>query len=611
MAGPSLGWTMTGFDLARYLNVRHATRPSFAPDGTRLSFLVDTTGTDQVWSLAGPGGWPTQLTFAGERVTFAEWSPTRDELAFGMDAGGDERDQLYRLAGDGSTVTPLTAQPEAKHLWGAWSHDGERIAFTSNRRDDAVFDGYVQDRTATGDGVELVFEGDGWLSVLGWSPDDDRLVLHEARSSFDHELSLLDLASGTQDRLTSSDDPVRYEGVNWGPDGDALYLVTDEGADTAYLARLDLDSGDIDVVEDGGDWDVEGLVLDEATGRFVASQNVDGYAELTVGELTGTTSYRTFPTPDLPRGVVLGVEFAPSADRFAVAVAGRTTNGNVHVVDVATGEATRWTAASTAGIPRASFAEPTLVRYESFDGRAIPAFVTLPAAVPDGGAPVIVDVHGGPESQRRPGFHALAQYYAGRGYAVFEPNVRGSAGYGRAYTHLDDVERRMDSVADLAAGLDWLEDQPAVDASRAVAMGGSYGGFMVLAALTTYPDRWAAGVDIVGIANFVTFLEHTGAWRREHREAEYGSLADDRAFLESISPINHVDRLAALLFVAHGANDPRVPLGEAEQIVEQARERGVPVELLVFDDEGHGFTKRSNRLTAYAAIDDFLAEHVT
>jgi dipeptidyl aminopeptidase/acylaminoacyl peptidase len=597
------------YDIERYLNVRNAGGASLGPEGERLSFLVDTTGTNQVWAMDGPGEWPDQLTFYEERVTFAEWSPTREELAFGMDEGGNERAQLFRLSGDGSEVVALTDMPDAKHRWGGWSHDGERFAFASNRREESVFDVYVQGRDERGDDAELVWEGDGWYAVAGWGPDDDRLLLHQAHASFDHDVYVLDVDSGERTHLTDHEGDVRYQALNWGPDGDALYLTTDLDSDTLYLARLDLDTHEIEVVEAGGDWNLGGLELDADTGRFVYSRNVDGYTDLTVGELTGATSYDTLAEPDLPDGVRGGVDFGPDAERFAITTTARTDNANVHVVDAESGAATRWTDAATAGIPRDSFVEPELVHYETFDGLEIPAFYTEPADADPGETPVIVDIHGGPESQRRPSFHSLAQYYVGRGYAYFEPNVRGSSGYGREYTHLDDVENRMDSVADIEAAVEWLHDREAVDPDRIVAMGGSYGGFMVLASLTEYPDLWAAGVDIVGIANFVTFLENTGDWRRELREAEYGSLEEDREFLERVSPINNIDAIEAPLFVAHGENDPRVPVGEARQIAEEASEH-VPVETLVFEDEGHGFTKLENRIEAYSAIAEFLDDHV-
>ncbi|MDY6780769.1 MAG: prolyl oligopeptidase family serine peptidase, partial [Halobacteria archaeon] len=291
----------------------------------------------------------------------------------------------------------------------------------------------------------------------------------------------------------------------------------------------------------------------------------------------GETRVEEFPQPDLPKGVHGGTSFDDDAERFAVTVTGSTMNANVYVVDFETGEAERWTDASTAGIPRETFVEPELVRYESFDGLQVPAYFSTPRGEPP--YPVVVDIHGGPESQRRPSFGSVKQYLLSHGYAVFEPNVRGSTGYGKEYTHLD------------------------------VAMGGSYGGFMVLAALTEYPDLWAAGVDVVGIANFVTFLENTGEWRRELREEEYGSLDDDRDFLESISPTNKAGEIRAPLFVLHGENDPRVPVEEAEQIVERVPD-DVPVEKLVFDDEGHGIPKLENRIEAYSRIVEFLDEHV-
>ncbi|GAA3862867.1 S9 family peptidase [Haloarcula argentinensis] len=609
---PALPPVVTAYDLSRYLNVRSAYGSSFAPDGT-LAFLMNTTGVAQLWSLTEPQGWPEQLTFYDDTVSFVDYSPERQELVFGMDEGGNERAQLYRLDADGH-VHELTGMPDAKHRWGGWSPDGERFAFASNRRDEAVFDIYVQDRDATGDDAELVWEGDGWLSVGGFSPDGERLLVSEAHSSFDQDIYVLDIDNGDLSHLTPHEGKVRYTSASWGPEGDAVYLVTDAESDTLELARLSLD-GDLDIVRSDDQWNIDGVALDKDSGRLVYSRNVDGYNELTVGELTGPTTIETFPTPDLPGGLAGGVSWGPDAERFAVSVTGRTVNTNVFVVEAETGESEQWTAASTAGIPRETFIEPDVVRFDSFDGREIPALFSLPDGAANesgtaGETPVIVDIHGGPESQRRPSFSGLTQYFLSRGYAVFEPNVRGSTGYGKAYTHLDDVEKRMDSVKDLRAGVDWLHDHPAVDPDRIVAMGGSYGGFMVLAALTEYPDLWAAGVDVVGIANFVTFLENTGDWRRELREAEYGSLETDREFLESISPINNVDRIDAPLFVLHGANDPRVPVGEAEQIAEQAAEQGVPVEKLVFDDEGHGISKRENRIEAYTAVVEFLDEHV-
>ncbi|WP_435335126.1 S9 family peptidase [Haloarchaeobius sp. TZWWS8] len=598
------------YDIERYLHIRSASSASFAPDGERLSFLMDTTGVSQVWTIDGPGRWPDQRTFFDERVTFASWSPVNDELVFGMDRGGNERQQFYRLSGDGGGEVNLTQHPDAKHRWGGWSHDGEWFAFTSNRRSQGVFDVYVQGRDEVGNEAHLVYEGDGWLTVGGWSPDDSRLLVSQAYSNFDQDLYVLDVESGDLEHVTPHEGDVRYYSAEWSADGKALYVSTDVDSDTLYLARLDLDSYELETVVDGGDYNVDGIALDHDSNRFVYSRNVDGYTELTVGRFTGPTEFETFPAPDLPGGIAGGVSWGPDAERFAITATGAAVNTNVYVVETETGQTERWTYAATAGIPEESFREPELVHVESFDGLEVPGFLTLPESYDDGKVPVIVSIHGGPESQRRPSFNPVKQYFCNRGYAYFEPNVRGSSGYGKAYGHLDDVRKRMDSVADIEACVEWLHDHPAIDDDRLVAMGGSYGGFMVLACLTEYPDLWAAGVDVVGIANFVTFLENTGEWRRKLREAEYGSLENDREFLESISPINNIEAIRAPLFVIHGENDPRVPVGEAHQIVEKARDQGVPVRELIFEDEGHGLSKLENRIEAYSAVAEFLDEHV-
>jgi len=604
------------YDIERYLNIRSAFGPSMGPDGNRLCFRLNTTGTPQLWTLTGPQEWPQQRTFFDERVTFGSFSPERPEIIFGKDDGGNERTQFHRLDCTDGRIHQLTDHPEAKHRWGGWSHDGEQFAFTSNRRDESVFDVYVQDRDASSDEAELVYEGDGWLSLAGWSPDDSRLIVSQAYSGYDQDLYVLDIASGAIEHLTPHDGTVRYSSPSWGPDGENLYLVTDRETDTLRLERLDSSTGEFSLVETVGtdyhardEWNVAGVAIDEESRRIVYGRNVEGYTEWTTGELTGPDRIDPLPTPDLPQGVSGGISFGPDGDYFAITATSSTDNANVYVVDITTGDSTRWTDAPTAGIPRETFVAPELVHYPTFDDRNIPAFFSLPDdETGTGETPVIVDIHGGPESQRRPSFSSVKQYLLAHGYGVFEPNVRGSAGYGKSYAALDDVENRMDSVRDIKAAVEWLDDHPAVDDDRIVAMGGSYGGFMVLSAMTEYPDLWAAGVDIVGIANFVTFLENTGEWRRELREAEYGSLAEDRAFLESISPINNVESIEAPLFVLHGENDPRVPVGEAEQIVEALETQGVPVRKLIFDDEGHGITKLENRIEAYREIIEFLSD---
>jgi len=335
---------------------------------------------------------------------------------------------------------------------------------------------------------------------------------------------------------------------------------------------------------------------------------VDGYSEVHAGKLVGDEIERT-ATPHFPDGVLFDAGFSPDGERCALTLSRSDDPQNVFVLDPEGGSVAQWTDFGTLGIPRNSFRDPEIIRFESFDGREIPAYWTLPPNAEPGDTPVIVDIHGGPQYQRQPWFYPMKQYFLQQGYAILEPNVRGSAGYGAAYAHLDDKEKRMDSVADIEAAVEWLHEQNAVDADRIVAYGRSYGGFMVLAAITEYPDLWAAAVDFVGIADFETFLENTGEWRRSHREQEYGSL-DDTDLLERISPIHEAEEISCPLFIQHGANDPRVPVGEAEQIAEKVREQGLPVETCIFEDEGHHTTSRENLVEEFERISAFLETHV-
>ena len=395
---PPLSVGVTAYDLERYLTVRRAYGASLGPDGT-LAFLLDTTGVGQIWTLDEPGSWPVQRTFYDEPVSFVTHSPERPEMVFGMDEGGNERMQLFRLDADG-TITPLTDMPDAKHRWGGWRADGDRFAFASNRREESVFDVYTQGRAETGDDAEMVFEGDGWLSVGGFHPDGDALLLTEAYSNFDQDVYVLDLDTRERRHLTPHEGDIRYRSVQWGPEGEALYLVTDEGAETLYLARMDPTSGDLETLAAGGDWNVDGVAVDEETGTLVYSRNVDGYTELTLAELTSEGELAELPMPDLPGNVAGGVSFGPDGEQIALSSSGRAFNTNVSVVDLTAlrqiadegnplggepgGAATQWTRASTAGVPPETFREPDLLRYESFDGREIPAFFTLPETVPEG-----------------------------------------------------------------------------------------------------------------------------------------------------------------------------------------------------------------------------------
>jgi dipeptidyl aminopeptidase/acylaminoacyl peptidase len=609
---------MAVMDFARYLNVRSASQASFSPDGKRLSFLTDITGVPEVWSVpvdldAPTPSWPAQLTFRGERVSVASYSPVDERLLVSGDVGSNERHQLFLLSDDGASFMPLTTEPEVIHEFGGWSPDGKRIAYACNRRDPRFFD--IYERPVDGGEARLLLQQDGTNYPVCYSPDGRSLLIARVESNTRNQLLLLDIASGETKLLTPlpEEGHAEHSSPYWSADRRSLYLLSDRERQYLSLARLDLETTELTYLYDLA-WDVEALAVTGDGSRLALVINENGYSKLELFDVSaGWENRKTLPTPALQPGTLRDLAWSRDGARLAFTHDVPNDAPDIKVWDVQQQTLWRATRSARGGLPRMRFVLPSLVHYPTFDGREIPAFLFLPQDKEPRGLPVIVYVHGGPESQYRPNasnYINVTQYLVSCGYGVLAPNVRGSTGYGYDYQSLDDVRLRMDSVADLKYAALWLQEQGIADPRRIAVMGRSYGGFMVLAALTTYPEIWAAGVDIVGIANFVTFLENTGPWRRKLRETEYGSLEQDRDFLELISPIHKVDRIAAPLFVAHGANDPRVPVGEAEQMVAALRQRGIPVEYLRFDDEGHQFTKRANQLITYPAIARFLDRHL-
>lgn len=604
------------FPIDRFLNIRSAGGPSFSPDGRFVAFLTNITGVSQLWQVPVEGGWPTQLTFTSESVRGGHYNPIRHELIFSMDAGGNEREQLFLLKGmgggkdhsigDGWTTEDLSKDPKAIHSYGGWSHDGTQFAFAANREEPSRFDVYVQ---KLGDpNARLIAKGPGsYYSSVGWSPDDRLLLISRPESNYNQDLYIAEVSTGKVRHLTPHQGDAQYESAHWSADGKSVYCSsTADGRDLSGLAQIDVASGKLTYLETPAQ-EVESIRV-SSKGRWLAYQlNADGRSDLKLRDLkTG----KTISPVGLPLGVVSGLEFAPDESKIAMVFDGPRQNPDIWIWDLGQDKLRQLTHSSRAGIPFGQFVEPELIHYATFDGKKIPAWFYKPAGKSDRLPPVIVYPHGGPESQTRPNFSSIFQYFVQRGYAVLAPNVRGSTGYGTAYMNLDNTVKRMDSVKDLAHAAYWLRDAKQGDPKRLAVYGGSYGGFMVLAQVTNYPDLWAAGIDVVGICNWVTFLEKTGAYRRAHREKEYGNLTEHREFLEKISPLRLVDQIKCPMMVIHGANDPRVPIHEAEQIVAALKKRNVPVEYLRYEDEGHGLAKLKNRLDAYPKMVDFLDKYL-
>lgn len=586
-------------DLRAFLEAKSSSPVGFSGDGRYVYVSSNLTGTAQLYRVPVDGGELEQLTDLAEPVG-AVPVPGGDRVLLQVDAGGNERHQIYLLEGAGAP-TPLIEEPEWIHWLGSVTSDGKSFSYQCNRRNGTDFDVYVYDLDTGED--RMVFDMGGWCSPREFSPDGEWLgVVRMTERNMDSDLYLVRVDGGEVIHVNPHDEDASVSAPAWLPDGQSFYFSTNEGREFHGIARYDLGRRTWEYVFED-DWDVQ-VKVDRPGRRALLISNVDGFSRVRIADAATLQPERELELPG--RGVDSGVHFSPDGSKVAVGFTSAKEPGDAWIYDVEGGAPRRLTASPN---PVASLAmtEPELVRFDSFDGLSVPAFVFRPAG---GGepAPVVVQIHGGPEGQSLPAWQPITQYLVARGYAVLVPNVRGSTGYGRSYHHLDDVRLRLDSVRDLEALHDWMASDSGLDETRAALYGGSYGGFMVLAGLTFQPDRWAAAVDIVGISSFVTFLENTSPWRRKFREREYGSLENDRQFLHEISPLTHIDRLRAPLFIIHGANDPRVPLSEAEQIAKVLEQKGIRYELAVYDDEGHGLAKLANRLDAYPRAVDFLDE---
>lgn len=588
--------------IERYMAIRSAYGPTYSHDNQRLYFLSTISGIPQVWSLDNQTPWPRQLTFFTDRVMHVAASPTKEMLCISADSGGNERAQLYLLDRDGFVLREITQDPDHIYLFGGWSRDGSKIAYSSNRRNPRHFDLYLYD--VENDSHQVIHTSNYTNYAVGFSPDGKYVLLSRQYTNMSNDLFLLEVATGQLELLTPHEGEASFRSPRFSPDGKELYLLSDQGSEFVRVAHLDLSTKSWTwLTED--QWDAESITLSR-DGRLLAyTKNEDGRSQLYILDVSQEKPQAIKELPSLPRGVIADALWNPAGTSLALTISAPLYGTEVWELKLETKELRRVTYASISGVPQETFIEPELIHYPSFDGLSIPAFYYRPRNV-QGPYPVVVYVHGGPESQSRASFNSIMQFFLQQGFAVFVPNVRGSSGYGRTWIHLDDVRKRMDSVADLAKCVDWLVTEGEAKEDAIAVMGGSYGGFMVLAALTHYPDLWAAGVDIVGISNLRTFIENTSPYRRHLRESEYGTIEEDGEFFDQISPIHHIDKITAPLMVIHGANDPRVPISEAEQIVEALRKRNHPVEYLRYDDEGHGIVKLENRIDAYGKIAVFL-----
>ena len=595
--------------LEQYSNTRAASLLGLSDDGSQALVATRFAEVRQLHVVAEPMGARSQITFRDEPVRGAALVPgDANTILLLSDVGGSEDNQVFRLDRRTGRTTMLT---DGEHKHGALrvSHDGRQIAYNGNARNGTDMDVYV--RALSEDAEPRRFDMEGYWYPLDFSRDGSKLLIGQYVSITDSRVWMIDLASGERTRL-SPETPGAYEDATFAANGRTVYVLSDRGGEFRQAYELDSQdpSAEWRALTADVPWNVSEMALSHDGRTLALVTNEDGYGVL---RLMDTRTRRIREASGIPRGLVGGLRWAPRANVLGFTLAGATRTGDAYTYDVRRRRLTRWTESEVGGLDTSTFVEPDLVRFESFDEREIPAFVYRPRGESEGRRPVLLYIHGGPESQARPWFSPLTQFLAvERGVAVIAPNVRGSDGYGRSYLALDNADKREDSVKDIGALLDWIAEQPDLDPERVAVYGGSYGGYMVLASLVHYGERLRAGIDVVGISNFVTFLENTRDYRRDLRRAEYGDERDPemRAHLQAISPLHQVERIRSALFVAQGANDPRVPASEAEQIVSAVRASGRDVWYMLARNEGHGFRRKENRDTFFELSVLFLDRHL-
>jgi dipeptidyl aminopeptidase/acylaminoacyl peptidase len=606
-AAPELAEKLEG-----YLNARQAAPLGWSPQG-QLLIATRFADVEQLHLVEQPGGARRQLTFLHEPITEAAFSPdpAHSAYVFLKDSGGNENAQLYYQRLGEPAARLLT---DGKSLNGApvWSNRGREVAFFSTARDGHSYDIDIVD-PESGTLPRLALAGDAsgaaW-SVLDWSPDDSKLLVLKEVSISEGYLYVLDLSSGQKREVEPSPTKVGIAGAKFTRDGQGVYLISDREAEFARLRYVNLFTNDKTVISAHIPWDIEALAISRDGHYLAYVSNEAGAGKLNLLDLR---THQDLTPPRLQQpGVIGSLSFDTDGKRLAFGFAAANQPRDAYVLDIAQNRLEPWTRSEAGAVDLAKFVLPRLTEFPTFDrvdgkARQVPAYVYEPAS--SGPHPVLISLHGGPESQFRPGFDPWIQYMVNElGFAVIAPNVRGSSGYGKTYMALDDGILREDAVKDVGAMLVWIALQKQFDAKHVVVAGGSYGGYLSLATLVNYSDRLRGGIDVSGIADFVSFLTNTAPYRQNQRRAEYGDERDleMRSFLRRISPLTNADRITRPLLVVHGKNDPRVPLSEAEQIVNKVRAKGGEVWYLLAADEGHGYRKKQNRDAYYETFAQFL-----
>ncbi|MCU1287376.1 MAG: hypothetical protein JWO13_3726 [Acidobacteriales bacterium] len=597
--------------VVRYSEFRSAGMQSWHP--LRREMLIGTrfAENNQIHLVKMPGGARTQLTFSNERSAGGRFQPKKGKyFVFNRDIGGGEWFQLYRYDVATGDETLLT-DGKSRNTGIVFDHTGDRIAYSSTRRNKKDGDIFIMDpaNPAT-DKMLLQVDGGGW-NAADFSHDGKQLVVLEAISVAESYLWMVNTATGDKKLLTpKGGEKVSYSDARFAADDKSIYFTTDKGSEFHRLSRMDLASGKITFLTTAIPWDVEEFDVTEDGKTIAYVTNEAGIGKL---HFLDAATAKPLPSPKLPVGVIGGLNWHENGQDLAFTISSARSPSDVYSVNLGTQAVSRWTFSETGGLNTANFSEPELVKWKSFDGKEISGFLYRPPAKFPGKRPVVINIHGGPEGQSRPGFLGRGNYFINElGIAVIYPNVRGSQGYGKSFAESDNGFKREDTYKDINALLDWIKANPTLDGDRILVTGGSYGGHMTLAVATNYNDKICCSLDVVGISNLVTFLEHTEAYRRDLRRVEYGDERDPkmREFMERTAPMTKVKNITKPILVVAGKNDPRVPISEADQFVTKVRDNKTPVWYLIGKNEGHGFQKKPNQDYQFYATILFMQEYL-
>jgi dipeptidyl aminopeptidase/acylaminoacyl peptidase len=584
-------------EVGRYTHIRGAELLAWHPVKREMLIATFFGNTPQVHLVKFPGGARTQLTFSDDRSTRGvSYQPTRgDYFLFSKDTGGDQNFQNYRYDLATGEITLLT-DGKAKNGPGVWSRHGDRIVYSSTRRNGTDVDLYVMNPLQPqSDRLLAKLEGGGW-TPLDWSPDDATVLARQEISITESYLWFIDAATGERTQFTpKTATPAAYSDARFSKDGKNIFAITDRDSEFQRLARIDIATRRLTFLTAQIPWDISEAEVSPDGKMIAIVSNEEGVTRLHVLD---AASGREKPLADFPKGYVIGIHWHRNGRELGFSMDSARTSADAYSLDTKTGRVERWTYSELGGLHTEGWVEPNLIHWKSFDGRTISGLLYHPPARFTGKRPVIIDIHGGPENQFQPYFLGQQNYYMNElGVARLFPNIRGSSGFGKTFVTLDNGLRREDAYKDIGSLLDWIAAQPDLDASRVMVTGASYGGNVALVTAMTYPDRIRCAIDIYGPSSLVTFLERTAAYRRDLRRVEYGDERDPqtRAFLERLAPLNHAASITRPLFVVQGENDPIVPRSESDSIVSAVRRNGVPVWYFVAKEEGHGFSRKSNR----------------